>query len=267
MATDTIAPFKSEQELQNANLDRSVDPLTMVRGIMGKNGSQSWEYLSSNANHLLVSGSIVTTTAPLSADSSKVSAIQGDAGLLHTSAYASDAGLFRVSAIGGTSRDGTIVDGTTQTISATLTPVSAKPGSTIQGLVINANVTDANQMHVSTVQGDAGLLHVSAYMASIDTTNNVEKVEQQMNYYYMSALGIQTVKATPGILHTLTVNTRGTGSSIKLFDNTSAASGLQIANVDTTLTTTAFVYDAKFTTGLTISTAGASQADLTVTYR
>lgn len=158
MATDQTEPFKSVQELDNANLDRTVDPLTRVIGVMGKNGSQAWEYISSNQNHLLVSGTFAATatTSPLSADSSKVSAIQGDAGLLHVSAFVGDAGTFRVSAIGGTAGDRTLVDGTTQTISATLTPISTSPATTTAGLVVNSYAPDAGKFRVSAIGGTAG---------------------------------------------------------------------------------------------------------------
>lgn len=167
--------------LLNNNTDQTVTPATLVVGMMGKN-SGVWNYAAiDNTGALKISGSI--TSSPLSASSSSVSAIQGDAGLL------------RVSAVGGTSGDNTLVDGTSQTISATLTPVSAKPGSTIAGLVTNPNVYDASQFRVSSFtanslsatannfivsgvvgdagtflvsakQGDSGLFHVSAILAA-----------------------------------------------------------------------------------------------------
>lgn len=74
-----------------------------------------------------------------------------------------------------------------------------------------------------------------------------------------------TVKSGAGVLHTLVINTRGGTSSATVYDNT-AGSGTKIATIDTTLSTTAFVYDVAFTTGLTIVTAGVSAADLTVSY-
>src|SRR5258708_3650778 len=84
---------------------------------------------------------LTTTSAPLSADSSSVSAKQGDAGNLRVSAIQSDAanlmvsgksgdaGLFRVSSIGGT----------TSPLSADSSSVSAKQG-------------DAANLRVSSIQ-------------------------------------------------------------------------------------------------------------------
>ena len=98
------------------------------------------------------SPSVTATTSPLSADSStvsakqgdagllRVSAIQGDAGLLMVSTKSGDAGLMRVSSIGGTfSLSG---DAAGNRVSA------------IQG--------DAALLRISTIQGDAGLMRVSS---------------------------------------------------------------------------------------------------------
>jgi len=116
----------------------------------------------------IFAGTVTATTSPLSADSSRVSVVQGDAGIahvsafqidagnLHVSAFAGDAGLFRVSAIGGTAGDRTLVDGTTQTISATLTPISASPATTTAGLVVNSYAPDAGKFRVSAIGGTTG---------------------------------------------------------------------------------------------------------------
>jgi hypothetical protein len=105
-------------------------------------------------------------------DNGSVSAKSGDANQFHVSGFSPDASLFRVSAIGGASRDGTIVDGTTQTISATLTPISASPAGTVQGLVTNTFQYDANKFHasafvdsgsISAKNQDANFMHVSGF--------------------------------------------------------------------------------------------------------
>lgn len=46
---------KPIEELENWNLDRSVTPYTMVRGIMAKDGTGAWQYVKANAD-----GSIAT---------------------------------------------------------------------------------------------------------------------------------------------------------------------------------------------------------------
>lgn len=142
--------------------DTGVHPLSqqaIFLGVASANGGVPVLQVSTT-------NAITATTTPLSADSSRVSAIQGDAGLLHTSAFAADAGLFRVSAIGGTAGDRTLVDGTTQTISATLTPISTSPGETVAGLVTNTFQDDADEFHASAFSLDAGTFHVSAFIDS-----------------------------------------------------------------------------------------------------
>lgn len=74
-----------------------------------------------------------------------------------------------------------------------------------------------------------------------------------------------TLKSGPGVLHTVVINTKGGTSTATIFDNTSG-SGNKIATIDTTLSTTAFVYDTAFVLGLTIVTAGVSAADLTISF-
>jgi hypothetical protein len=85
-------------DLINWNVDSSVTPPVMVRGMMIKSGA-SWEFWD---------GSMTATTAPLSADSSRVSVVQGDAAFL------------RVSSIGGSF--------TSAPLSADSSSVSAKQG-------------------------------------------------------------------------------------------------------------------------------------------
>ena len=81
-----------------------------------------------------------------------------------------------------------------------------------------------------------------------------------------SATSSTVVKSGAGVLHTITINTRGTGSTCQVFGDL-VGEGSQIANIDTTLSTTAFLYDVAFTSGLTIVTTGASGANLTISYR
>ena len=225
----------------------------------------------------------------------RVSAIQLDAGNFHISGFSPDAGLFRVSSFGATGLSanqsisavllgGTANIGDVSALSpdAGLFRVSGIGTFTTTGLSANQQVSavllagTANIGYVSATidngsisakQGDASNLRVSSFFVSLDTTNNVEKVESQFTFYYMSAVGIQTIKSSNGLLHSIVVNTRGTTSTLKVYDNTSAASGLQIANIDTTFSLGTFDYDVKFPNGLTISAAGASQADMTICYR
>ena len=74
-----------------------------------------------------------------------------------------------------------------------------------------------------------------------------------------------TVKSGAGVLHSITINTRGPASNVTVYDNT-AGSGTVLAVIDTTLSTTAFLFDISFSTGCTLVTAGTGPADLSVSY-
>lgn len=70
------------------------------------------------------------------------------------------------------------------------------------------------------------------------------------------------VKAGPGILQSLVINTTAAGT-ITIYDNTSAA-GTKIATIAASANLGDYVYNCVFSTGLTVVTAAAS--DVTVTY-
>lgn len=92
------------------------------------------------------------------------------------------------------------------------------------------------------------------------------QVSEEHSFSNISTNATTTVKSGAGILHSLVINTRGATTTATVYDNT-AGSGTKIGTIDTTLSTTSFTYDLKFSTGLTIVTAGTTPADITVTYR
>lgn len=180
-------------DIENWNLDRSVDPPTKVTGLLGKNSSQAYEYISSNANHILVSGTVVTTASPVSADSSSISAIQGDAAKLRISgiidsgsisAKSSDAGTMRISAINSISSLSpdaalfrvsgigtfTVSASTTFLVSAHEVKQSDAASLRMSGIVdsgsISAKSSGADTFLVSAKQGDAAIFRVSAILAA-----------------------------------------------------------------------------------------------------
>ena len=81
--------------------------------------------------------------------------------------------------------------------------------------------------------------------------------------------GTTVVKSTPGALHAVQVNTRASGGTATIYDNT-AGSGAVIGVLDTNLTNSASntqFYDAAFQTGLTIVIANAANVDLVVSFQ
>jgi hypothetical protein len=86
-------------------------------------------------------------------------------------------------------------------------------------------------------------------------------------YKNITTAATTTVKASPGTLGGISVNTSQSGASAVVYDNT-AASGTKIGTF--ALTAAGMLADVPagvaFTTGLTIVTSGSTAADITVFY-
>lgn len=86
------------------------------------------------------------------------------------------------------------------------------------------------------------------------------------SYNNINSNATTVVKAGPGRLHSITINTKGATANIAtIFDNT-AGSGTQIGVIDTTSTIGTVIYDLAFRTGLTIVTSAGTAANITVSY-
>lgn len=76
-----------------------------------------------------------------------------------------------------------------------------------------------------------------------------------------------TIKSGGGVIHGVTINSKGTiASTVTIYDNT-AASGTKIATIDSLNLSGSFFYDAGFSTGLTVVTTGTLAPDITVLWR
>lgn len=73
------------------------------------------------------------------------------------------------------------------------------------------------------------------------------------------------VKASPGVVNRLTINTAGSGSTATIYDNT-ACSGTVIGTYSTTAQGSVEI-NATASTGICVTTAGAGAANVTVTYQ
>src|SRR3990167_8238581 len=126
---------------------------------------------------LLHVSAIGGTNSPLSADSSSVSAKQESAANLRISAFSNDGGLLRVSAVGGAAGDNVIVDGTDQTLSATIQRVSGSVSAGANALTVYAQNRD-----------DAANLRVSA-RGTVSTFINEGSVSAKQGAYPWSVSG------------------------------------------------------------------------------
>jgi hypothetical protein len=89
-------------------------------------------------------------------------------------------------------------------------------------------------------------------------------VADRANYTNIATNATTVIASTAGSLCRITVNKVGTTSTATVYDN-SAASGTIIATLSTVAVGTLH-YMCRYSTGLTIVTAGAAAADITVTW-
>lgn len=70
-----------------------------------------------------------------------------------------------------------------------------------------------------------------------------------------------------GVLHTICINDQGASANIATVDDALTATTPTLAVIDTVTTIGCQLYDAAFSTGLTVVTGTGTAGDLTVTYR
>ena len=85
------------------------------------------------------------------------------------------------------------------------------------------------------------------------------------SFHDFAANGTTTLKTGAGVLHTVTINAVGSGETIQLYDNTTN-SGTLIATI-TPVAGMTYLFDAAFSTGLTVRIAGTTAGDYTVTWK
>ncbi len=103
----------------------------------------------------------------------------------------------------------------------------------------------------------------------IGNTPNTTPILVQSSFPFNNITTATTtvVKSGAGVLHGVTVNTKGTvASTVTIYDNT-AGSGSKIGIIDTLNLSGSFFFDAAFATGLTVVTTGTVAPDITVMYR
>jgi hypothetical protein len=86
------------------------------------------------------------------------------------------------------------------------------------------------------------------------------------NYTHLAANGTTVIKSSGGMLHTITINIKGSSSNtITVYDNTSG-SGTVIAVIDPTANLVTLDFDVQFNTGLTLVIATGTAGDITVSW-
>ena len=86
-------------------------------------------------------------------------------------------------------------------------------------------------------------------------------------YTHLNANATTNLRTGNGVLHSITINTKGaTSNTLTLYDNT-VGSGTVIALIDTTSNVQTLIYDLQFLTGLTAVIAAGTAADVTITWQ
>jgi len=136
---------------------------------------------------------------------------------------------------------------------------------------INSTVTALGNILTQVTASTASLVSIDGKSTTIatntgNTKTSVDSVVTNTNalsYNNITTSTTTVVKAAPGVVGKITVNTAGGAGTITLYDNTSG-SGAIIATLDSTVIGT-FEYNVTATIGITVVTTGAP--DVTVTYR
>lgn len=208
------SPLESEQLILNSVYTQSLttpsasDGFLRVSTLNSPNVTASFTPLSADsssisakqgdASNLRVSVIGLTVgSSPLSADSSSISAKQGDASNLRVSSFSNDAGLHRVSAIG--------VSVTTSPLSADSSSISAKQGDA-SNLMVSAKSNDGSLFRVSAIvdsgsvsarSGDANQVHVSSVQgdAGLQRTSSLQGDAGLFRISAILAAGVSSVGA------------------------------------------------------------------------
>ena len=181
----------------------------------------------------------------------------------------------------GTGTAGTAAAGvlTVQGI-ASMTPVqvSQATASNLNATIIGAGAAGTANAGVVTVQGIAAMTPLLATLsgtnniATVTTltgiTNTVTTQELGASFVNITTNTDTNVKGSAGTFVGITVNTAGTTSTAKIYNDGDGTcnSGL-IATVNTAVLGTDLLFNAAAGTGVCVTTAGAAAADITVLYR
>lgn len=122
-------------------------------------------------------------------------------------------------------------------------------------------------------KGTSGAGHVtlSSQIAGEDLAVDVLKTEERFTATNITTNATTVVKSGSGLFHALVINIVGTistDSRATIYDNT-AASGTIIATVDLSSASLGplRIYNATFSIGLTVVTAGTTAANITIMFR
>jgi hypothetical protein len=108
----------------------------------------------------------------------------------------------------------------------------------------------------------------SAQTLQIISAGVIRSGEQSITPFYVNSISAETktLKSTPGTLHEVVINRKGSGGAILSLWDSSSAGGQSIAVIDTTVNVGNLNYHLDFDNGLTYQTSSNNIGDVTIIY-
>lgn len=103
---------------------------------------------------------------------------------------------------------------------------------------------------------------INALASGTITAGTVVANPAGFTYFHIAGAGTTVIKASAGTLHATVINSKSVGGVLSLYES-NGTTGALIAAIDTTLSTTAFLYDIAFGS-LTAAHVGATGGDITL---
>lgn len=151
---------------------------------------------------------------------------------------------------------------------ASMTPLLATgtgtAGTAATGVLTVQGITSMTPLLVTL----SGSNTVTTVTAVTDITNTVVTRELGASFINITTNADTNVKGSAGTFVGITVNTAGTTSTAKIYNDADGTcnSGL-VATVNTAVLGTDLIFNAAMGTGICVTTAGAGAADITILYR
>lgn len=114
--------------------------------------------------------------------------------------------------------------------------------------------------------GDSALvIGNKAAVAATTTAAKITEAQAGNSFVNITTATTTAVKATPGVLVRIIVNTVGAGSTLTIYNNT-AGSGAKVGTM-TTAIQGSYEFNVACSVGITVVSASGTAADITVVYR
>lgn len=91
--------------------------------------------------------------------------------------------------------------------------------------------------------------------------------QESYKYTHLNSNAGTTIKSGPGTLHAISINTKGASANTCTVADATSGTSPAIAVFDTTVNVQTMFFDVEFNTGLTVTLATGTAADVTVAWK